>query len=71
MTLCSKQGAVVVSCEAATTIGWDRYAHASVGVNSFGMSGKGAEVYKHFDVTAEAVARQAQVNSDECNATNQ
>lgn len=54
-------GAVTISCEAATTIGWERYAHGSVGINTFGMSGKGADVYKHFDITESAVARQAQI----------
>eukprot|EP00750_Incisomonas_marina_P000425 INCI10350.1.p1 GENE.INCI10350.1~~INCI10350.1.p1 ORF type:complete len:717 (+),score=128.31 INCI10350.1:219-2153(+) len=54
-------GAVVISCEAATTIGWERYAHGSVGINTFGMSGKGGDVYKHFDITKEAVAKQARV----------
>lgn len=52
-------GAVAISCEAATTHGWERYAHGSVGINTFGMSGKGADVYKYFDMTEQAVARQA------------
>jgi len=33
-----------MSIEAACTRGWEKYAHASVGIDTFGASGKGAEV---------------------------
>ena len=47
-----------VAVEAAAVYGWERYTGASenvIGLNSFGASGKGEEVYKHFDITVENV----------------
>jgi transketolase len=34
-------GVPVVSVEALTTLGWKKYAHSTIGVDSFGMSGPG------------------------------
>jgi transketolase len=51
-----------VAVEAAVEMGWDRYIGLEgrfVGMHSFGESGKFAEVYKKFDITAEAVVRAA------------
>ncbi len=49
-------GAPVVSIEASAVAGWERYAHAWVGLEGFGLSAPGADVYKALNITAEAVA---------------
>jgi transketolase len=51
-----------VAVEAAVEISWDRYLglHGRfVGMHEFGASGKGDEVFRHFDITVEAVVRAA------------
>jgi transketolase len=51
-----------VAVEAAVELGWDRYIGLEgrfVGMHSFGASGKIADVYKKFDINAEAVVRAA------------
>jgi transketolase len=51
-----------VAVEAAVEMGWDRYIGFQgrfVGMHSFGDSGKGADVFKKFDITTEAVVRAA------------
>jgi transketolase len=48
-----------VAVEAASPFGWERYvgsADAFVGMRSFGASAPAADLYKHFAITAEAVA---------------
>jgi len=48
-----------VAVEAAARLGWDRWIGergAFIGMSGFGASGPAAELYKHFGVTAEAVA---------------
>ena len=47
-----------VAVEAGVSFGWERYVGASeniIGINTFGASGKGSDVYKHFGITVEAV----------------
>ena len=47
-----------VAVEAQVRLGWDRYVGRKggfVGMSTFGMSGKIAEVYEHFGITARAV----------------
>jgi Transketolase, C-terminal domain len=51
-----------VAIEAAVELGWERYSGLEgrfVGMHSFGASGKIADVYKKFDINAEAVVRAA------------
>jgi transketolase len=51
-----------VAVEAAVRQGWDRYIgpHGQfVGMHSFGASGPWKDVYKHFNITAEAVVEAA------------
>ena len=51
-----------VVVEAAVELGWERYIGLEgrfVGMHSFGASGKIADVYKKFDINADAVARAA------------
>ena len=61
-------GAVRVGIEAAVRQGWDRWLMgergsekkaAFVGMESFGASAPAGELYKHFGITAEAVAAKA------------
>lgn len=54
-----KDGGPRVSVEAGTTLGWTRYTGtngAHVGMESYGASGPGQEVLKHFGFTNEHVA---------------
>jgi transketolase len=49
-----------VSVEAGSTMGWERYVGrngAMIGMHSFGASAPAPDVYKHFGITAEAVAK--------------
>jgi transketolase len=51
-----------VAVEAVVDLGWERYIGLGgrfVGMHDFGASGKIADVYKKFDITAEAVVRAA------------
>ncbi len=53
---------VAVAVEAAVELGWERYLGFEgrfVGMHGFGESGKIADVYKKFDITADAVVRAA------------
>ena len=48
-----------VSVEAGSRIGWERYVGldgVSVGLDGFGTSGPAGELFRHFGITAEAVA---------------
>ncbi|KAF9172186.1 Transketolase [Mortierella sp. AD011] len=49
-------GVPAVSVEAMTTFGWNRYAHESIGIDTFGASGPFKEVYKHFGLVPDVVA---------------
>ena len=45
----------VIAIEAARALEWYKYADMVIGMNSFGASGKGSEVYKHFGFSKEAI----------------
>jgi transketolase len=51
-----REGVPVLSIEAASVRGWERYAHAWIGLTTFGASGPYLDVYKALGITAEAVA---------------
>jgi transketolase len=54
------EGTVKVAVEAASTFGWERYVGpdgAVVGLQGFGISAPAEQVYQHFGITAEAVAK--------------
>lgn len=53
-------GVPCLSVEAAAKTGWERYSHAQIGMETYGASGKGSEVYAHFGFTAANVASAAQ-----------
>lgn len=46
-----------ISIEALSTFGWDKYTRGGekIGINTFGASGKGTDLFKHFDITTDAV----------------
>ena len=48
--------APVISFEAGTTFGWNRFAQKTIGLDSFGASGPAGELYEHFGLTAETLA---------------
>ncbi|MEP6785422.1 MAG: transketolase [Sphingomonadales bacterium] len=55
------QGALLVSIEAGTTIGWERYVGRGglrFGIDTFGASAPIADLYSHFGLTADAIAPQ-------------
>ena len=52
-----------VGVEAAVQFGWDRWLgerSAFIGMSGFGASGPAEQLYKHFGITAEAVAKAAE-----------
>jgi transketolase len=53
-------GVPKISVEAATTFGWSRWVDASIGIDTFGASGKGDKVLAHFGISPEAVADKVQ-----------
>ena len=56
-------GGVRVACEAALRFGWDRWLGERggfVGMKGFGASGPADVLYRHFGITAEAMAAEAQ-----------
>jgi transketolase len=53
------RGTPVLSVEAATTFGWSRYAHAHVGMTTFGASAPDKKLFEHFGFTASNVANKA------------
>ena len=50
------EGAPVISVEAAATTGWAKYAHYTIGIDSFGKSAPYKKVYEYFGITADAIA---------------
>ncbi|HUY72751.1 MAG TPA: transketolase [Gaiellaceae bacterium] len=53
-------GVPKISVEAGSTFGWSRWVDASIGIDSFGASGKGAKVLEHFGISPAGVAAQVQ-----------
>ncbi len=61
-TVLGAPGGVRVACEAALRFGWDRWLGERggfVGMKGFGASGPADVLYRHFGITAEAVAAEA------------
>lgn len=48
-------GVPVVSVEAMSTFGWQRYAHESIGIDAFGVSSPYKDAYKHFGLVPDVV----------------
>jgi len=56
------EGTARIAVEAASPIGWDRFigTHgAMIGMRSFGASAPAADVYRHFGITTDAIAKRA------------
>jgi transketolase len=49
-----------ISVEAAATFGWSRWVDASIGIDTFGASGKGDKVLQHFGISPTSVAERVQ-----------
>ena len=52
-------GVPVLSIEAGTTLGWDRYADDAIGIDHFGASAPGPVVMEQFGFTADHVVERA------------
>ncbi|KAK5725051.1 Transketolase [Elasticomyces elasticus] len=52
-------GIPVLSVEAASTMGWERYSHEQFGLNRFGASGPYKDVYNKFEFTPEGISKRA------------
>jgi transketolase len=52
-------GVTVLSVEAGTTFGWERYADDSVGIDRFGVSAPGDEVLRRLGINVEHVVERA------------
>jgi transketolase len=48
-------GVPAVSIEAGSTLGWDRYADTTIGIDRFGASAPGSVVMEKLGITAAAV----------------
>ena len=53
-------GVPVLSVEAGSTFGWERYADDSIGLDHFGASAPGPVVMEKFGFTADHVVERAQ-----------
>ncbi len=52
-------GVPKLSIEAGTTFGWHKYACDAFGIDGFGLSGKGGELFKYFGFTPDNIAERA------------
>ncbi|KAI7869373.1 transketolase [Spinellus fusiger] len=52
-------GLPVISIEALGVLGWERYAHAHIGMKTFGASAPIKDLYNKFGITAEAAVAKA------------
>jgi len=53
-------GIPVLSVEAGATLGWERYSHASHGIDQFGASANGNDITKHFKLLPADINERAQ-----------
>ncbi|HEY1832240.1 MAG TPA: transketolase [Acidimicrobiales bacterium] len=60
-------GVPVLSIEAGSTFGWERYADDSIGIDHFGASAPGATNVEEFGFTADHVVERARILIDEFN----
>lgn len=52
-------GVPIMSVEAASTQGWDKYSHVQFGINRFGESAPCDEVFRLFEMTPAGVAKRS------------
>ena len=50
------EGMPKLAMEAASTLGWERWADADIGIDSFGASAPGPELMEQYGITGEAMA---------------
>lgn len=62
-------GSLIISVEAAAIDGWEKYAHHSVGMTTFGESAPSEKLYDHFGFTGVKVAAVAEKFATEYKAT--
>jgi len=55
------KGIPVLSVEAGSTFGWAKYAHMSVGIDSFGISAPAGKIFEHFGLIPVEVAKKAKL----------
>lgn len=55
---------LVIAIEAWSSYGWARYAHASMSMHSFGLSGPQADLYDHFGFSVDNLTRKIQQYAD-------
>ena len=48
----------VISVEAGTTFGWNRYAQKTIGIDCFGASAPASKLYEHFGLTPSHIAEE-------------
>ena len=48
----------VISIEAASTFGWNRYAQKTIGIDTFGASAPADKLYDYFGITAEHITEE-------------
>lgn len=48
-------GSPIVSVEASSTFGWEKYAHVPIGINTFGSSGPAKDLYKKFGLVPDVI----------------
>jgi len=55
------KGIPVLSVEAGSTYGWAKYAHMSIGIDSFGISAPAGKIFEHFGLVPVEVAKKAKL----------
>ena len=50
--------APIISVEAGSTFGWNRYAQKTIGIDTFGASAPGSKLYEYFGITADNIAKE-------------
>jgi len=53
------EGVPILAVEAASSFGWREYAHAVVGMESFGASAPAKDLFAHFGFTVDNVVKRA------------
>ena len=52
--------APVISVEAGSTFGWNRYAQKTIGIDTFGASAPASKLYEYFGLTADEIASEVE-----------
>ena len=52
--------APVISVEAGSTYGWNRYAQKTIGIDCFGLSAPASKLYEHFGLTPAHIAEEVE-----------